>query len=108
MESNKEFEILSKLGKLISTTKDYWKIITEIKHPILKGKKKLVMQTLEEPDIIKSSVKDISVCLYYRKKQDKYLCGVVKHENGTGFLVTAYFTYKIKKGEIIWQKQNSN
>lgn len=104
MESEVAFEIKSKLGKLILTTRSYWKIITEIKHPTIKGKQKLVMQTLVNPAIIKRSSKDSAVYLYYHKLGDKFLCAVVKHENGTGFLITAYFTEKIKKGDIIWTK----
>lgn len=104
MDPEIEFVVKSKLGKLISTTKAYWKIITEIKHPTIKGKQKLIMQTLVDPDIIKRSSKDTDVYLYYRKVGDKFLCAVAKHENGTGFLITAYFTDKIKQGEIIWTK----
>lgn len=104
MESEIEFEVKSKLGKLISTTKAYWKIITEIKHPIMKGKQKWVMKTLAGPGIIKRSSKDRDVYLYYRRLDDKFLCAVIKHENGTGFLITAYLTDKIKEGDIIWTK----
>lgn len=104
MKPEKEFEIECKLGKLIFTSKDYWKIITEIKHKTIRGKQKSVMQTLKNPDIIKRSLKDSDVCLYYRKTEDKILCVVSKHENGNGFIVTAYFTKKIKQGDIIWTK----
>ena len=107
MDSEKEFEVTSKLGKTISTTKEYWKIITEIKHTNVKDKQKSVMKTLVNPVIIKRSVKDKNVCLYYGEISGKLLCAVTKHENGTGFLVTAYFTDRVKKGEIIWQKQQN-
>lgn len=88
MELEIEFEVKSKLGKLIST----------------KGKQKLVMQTLVDPGIIKRSSKDRDVYLYYHKLDGKFLCAVTKHENGTGFLITAYLTDKIKEGDIIWTK----
>ncbi len=104
MNSDIEFEITSKLGKTISTSQAYWKIITEIKHPIIKGKQKLVMQTLINPDIIKRSSKDRDIYLHYRKISDRFICVVTKHENGTGFVVTAYFTNKIKQGDIIWTR----
>ena len=104
MELEIEFKVKSKLGKLISTTRGYWKIITEIKHPTIKGKQKLVMQALVDSGIIKRSSKDRDVYLYYHKLADKFLCVVTKHENGTGFLITAYFTSRIKEGDIVWTK----
>lgn len=59
MDLEKEFEVKSKLERLISVTKDYWRVITEIKHPVI---------------------------------------------NGSGFLITAYFTDRIKEGDIKWTK----
>ena len=36
-----------------------------------------------------------------------YLCVVVRHENGQGFIITIYITNKIKEGTQIWQKQKN-
>lgn len=36
---------------------------------------------------------------------EKYLCIVVKTSDNDPFIVTAYFTDSIKKGEVIWEKK---
>lgn len=74
------------------------------KHPIMKGKENLVQEALANPVQVKSSQKDPNVLLYYRAFEDKYICAVVKHENGSGFIITAYVTDKIKKGRLVWEK----
>jgi len=55
------FEIKSKLGIQVSTTLGYWNMITNIKHPTIKGREREVKQTLYEPDEIRVSKKDKTV-----------------------------------------------
>lgn len=40
------FEVVSKLGKKISTTKEYWEFIVTLKHPMMEGKEKAVQGEL--------------------------------------------------------------
>ena len=101
----KLFEIKSKLNKTIRTTQIYWQKIITHKHPSIKNKEKEVQKTISNPEIIKVSKTDKKVVLYYRKYNNAYLCVVVKHENGKGFIITTYLTKKIKEGTIIWPKQ---
>jgi len=51
---------------------------------------------------------DPSVNLYYRKYStelvgEKYLCMVIKTKETDVFMLTAYFTDAIKKGDEIWK-----
>ncbi len=98
------FQIKSALDKHIKTTKDYWKKITVVKHPSIKGKEKEVQKTLKSPDIIRVSNSDKNIFLYYKKYCKNYLCVVVRHENGDGFIITVYITNKIKEGKQVWKK----
>ncbi len=98
------FKIRSKLGKETSITKDYWNFIVREKHPIIKGKEILVKEALANPAQVKSSQKDSNVVLYYHNFEDKYICVVVRHQDGTGFIITAYITDKIKKGKKVWER----
>lgn len=100
-ESNKiYFRVQSKLDIWVSTTRLYWNIITHIKHPTLKGKEVEVKKTLADPEEIRVSKKDKSVLLFYRKIEKLYLCVVVRSFKKRGFIITAYWTKKIKEGEL--------
>ena len=98
------FQVVCVLGKRVVVTAEYWDKIIRFKHPILAGKEDEVKQTLEHPDQIRQSKSDAAVKLYYRAYDSRHLCIVVKHTNGSGFIVTGYFTDKIKEGTNIWTK----
>jgi hypothetical protein len=99
------FEILSPLNCTIRVTVAYWEIITQIKHPIMKGQEKLVQETLSQPDEIRRSRSDPNVYLFYKLQRPKrWLCAIIRKLNGDGFLITTYPTDAIKEGEISWQK----
>ena len=68
-----------------------------------------IAETLGEPDMVKKSLYDVQVNLYYRKYEtspvtSKYLLVIVKIDNSTGFVLTAFYTDKIKQGETVWEK----
>ncbi len=76
----------------------------------MKEQESKIIETIREPDFIRHSISDKSVRLYYKfypktPVGDKYLLTAVKLFNGEGFIITAFFTDKIKKGEIIWKKE---
>jgi hypothetical protein len=98
------FEVESKLDILISTTKIYWNVITHIKHPTIKGKEADVKRVLCDPDEIRVSKKDRAVLLFYRRSEKRYLCVVVRFFKRRGFIITAYWTKKIKEGELRWKR----
>jgi len=98
------FKVQSKLGVLVSTTKAYWDVITHIKHPTIKGKETEIKQVLCNPDEIRVSKKDKTVLLFYKRIARFYLCVVVRFFKKRGFIVTAYWTKKIKEGELKWKR----
>ena len=98
------FEIKSKQGFLIKTTRSYWNIITHVKHPSIEGKEKDVKETLASPEEIRVSKKDKEVYLFYKRYRNKFLCVVVRINKQKGFIVTAYYTEKVKEGELKWKK----
>ncbi len=95
------FQVKSALSKQIKTTQEYWRKITVIKHPSIKGKEKEAQKTLSSPDTVRVSNSDKKVFLYYKKYRKNYLCVVARHENGNGFIITVYITNKIKEGKQI-------
>lgn len=75
----------------------------------MEGQKDKISETLLIPDKIKKSKHDPRVLLYYRLYEKtpvtrKYLMVAVKVENGEGFILTSFFTDKIKAGETVWEK----
>lgn len=101
------FSVLSKSGRTIRTTKTYWDVIVTIKHPVMEGKEKAVQDTVRDPVVIKQSEKDSHVCLYYRLFGKRYICVVVRHEDGTGYIISAFPVDTIKKGKILYEKTKS-
>ncbi len=104
MASKIRFTVVCVLGKRVSVTEDYWQKIVTIKHPSMAGKDAEVQQTLTDSDEVRESRSDPVVRLYYRQYGSLHLCVVVKHLNGSGFIVTTYFTDRIKEGIALWTK----
>lgn len=98
--------IESVLKSKIKILKRGWDNIAKIKHPELNGKLTELIKTLQESKEIWQSKSDKQVKLYYLKIKKKYFCVICKHYNNHGFLITAYYTYKIKGNKKIWPKKN--
>ena len=82
----------------------------ESDHPEMSDQVAKVETTLLDPDSIVRSRTDPEVELFYRHYSvtpvtDKHLCVVVKSGTEDLFIVTAYFTDSIKRGEILWEKK---
>ena len=95
-------------GQSVRLTEERRKHILE--HPEMKGMLDNIKETLSEPQRVIQSLSDKDANLYYRfyigtKVGNKYLCVVVKMANKDAFVLTAYLTDSIKKGEIIWLRK---
>ena len=82
----------------------------EVAHPEMAGQVDKIRLTLLEPEWIIKSKSDERSELFYRyylagPVGDKYLCVVVKAANRDLFIITAYFTDTVKRGEILWEKK---
>ena len=66
---------------------------------------KMIRETIEHPDEIRRSQKDQrSQLYYYFRKENCYICVVVKICKDGVFISTALTTDKIKKGIVIYKK----
>jgi hypothetical protein len=82
----------------------------ETDHPEMQGQAPKIVETLTDPDQVIRSRTDSQVELFFKHYLStpvttKFLCVVVKALTDDNFIITAYFTDKVKKGEIIWEKQ---
>ena len=103
-ELNIAFKVKSKLDPAVSITKDYWGIIISVKHPSVQGREKEVKEALVNPDEIRVSKKDPKVYLFYKKHQDKFLCVIARTNAQNGYIITVYYTKKVKEGKLKWKR----
>ena len=80
-----------------------------LEHPEIRGQEAKIGETLLEPEVVIQSQTDYTVRLFHRfyrrlRIGDKYLCVVVKYTRDDVFIITAYFTDKVKRGEVLWEK----
>lgn len=99
------FEVMTPLGFRVHVTRTYWKLIVDIKHPVMAGREEDVRKTLEHPDEIRQSKSDGNVYLFYRSEREKrWLCAVSRQTGSDGFLITTYPTDAIKEGVQVWRR----
>jgi len=80
----------------------------ESNHPEMHQQLPKIKEALKTPDVIIGPRFDSSLELFYRHYNttpvtQKYICVVVKVSQDDLFVITAYFTDSIKKGEILWE-----
>ncbi len=98
--------VTSKLGNKIRISEERWKLIINTKHPEIRGKENEVHNALIDPDEVRVSQSDPAVFLYYKWQEKLSLCVVAKHVNGDGFIITIYFTDRIKEGKEIFRRES--
>ncbi len=79
-------------------------------HPEMANQLDKIEEVLAYPDTVVQSNSDKTVELFYRHYAktpvtEKYMCVTVKVLAADLFIITAYFTDKIKKGALLWQKK---
>ena len=105
MSKNYISEFCKPLKLQIVCTKKYWEHIVNKKHPEIKGKEDDVRKSIKAPLEIRKSKVDDKVFLIYNIDTEHYLCVVVKKADEGGFIITCYFTGKVKEGELIWRRK---
>ena len=90
------FEIRDKTGRLIYLTKERWSHIQ--KHPAMSSALEKIKETLQNPLCITEFEFDPNVRFYHRhyKERKEYLLVSVKYLNGDGFIISSFYTDKIK------------
>lgn len=93
-------------GRAIRLTEERWRHI--LGHAEMLGQQERIEQTLACPDIVIATIKDESVHAYHRLYENtpvtrKYLVVVAKMLEGDAFVLTAFFSGRMKKGRTVWQ-----
>lgn len=80
-------------------------------HPEVLVDETNITLTVSEPEIVaRGATEDTRVC--YRFFTDtpvtaKYLAVVIKLLNSEGFILTAYFTEKVRRAKVVWRRTSS-
>jgi len=95
-------------GRRIRFTDERLKHI-ELDHPEMSGQIDKIQEILANPEFVIRSRTDSEAELFYRYYSKtpvgkKYLCVIVKARDDDFFILTAYFTDTIKRGETLWAK----
>lgn len=82
----------------------------ETSHPEMRGQLEKIQEALSDPEKVVRSITDEKVELFYRHHRttpvtSKFICVVVKNSVDEKFVVTAYFTDTVKRGEVLWEKK---
>src|SRR5215831_1870454 len=80
-----------------------------LEHAEMEGQLDKLQEALQGPDVIVRSQRDPDMHLYHKHYAttpvtEKYLLVAVKMIGSEAFIVTAFFTDTIKRGERIWGK----
>jgi len=78
-----------------------------LSHDEMRGEIRKIRETLKEPKAVKASSHDADTHMYYKFYRntmvgDKYLLVVVKILPEKSFVITSFFTDRIKEGKNIW------
>jgi len=89
----------------IRLTDERWTHIVE-NHDDMAGHYDTVLQTVEDADFVVKGYGDAFIALREIRRK-KYLAVVYRELKEDGFIITAYFTRKIKleREEIVWKKK---
>ena len=99
------FEVTSRLGTKIRLSDIQWSHI-ELRHKELRRQLDKMKLTLIEPDTVYYSAGE-ETYHYYKKfsstpVSEKYLLLVAKHQDGEGFIITAFFAARVRRqGKVL-------
>lgn len=91
--------------RAVRLTKERWQHI--LGHPEMIDQQTRLIETVAWPDVVIATIKDKTVHAYHRLYEEtpvtrKYLVVVVKIESADAFVLTAYFSSRLKKGQMVW------
>ena len=95
-------------GREIRLTEERWRTFKSTPKCLIW--ERLVEETLRAPEVVVQSLSDSEARLYYRyypktMVSGKYVCAVVKTPAEDAFVVTAYLTDRVKKGDVLWRRK---
>ena len=101
------FEETAYDGRIVRLSEVQWRHILFF-HPEVEGEQVKMMEVLQEPEIVlEGATGDTRVCYRFYPSTpvtSKYLAVVVKVLDREGFIITSYFTERVRKGVVLWRR----
>lgn len=95
--------VTSKNGVPLRLTKERWFHIVE-NHDDMAGSYDDVLSAVENPDLVLNGYRDALIAIKEAGRR-KYLAVVYKElSRNDGFIITAYYTSRISRGLVLWQR----
>jgi hypothetical protein len=98
------FDVLTPLDFRVHCTRAYWERKVIADHPVMSDRVEEVIAALTKPEEVRLSRVDPGVYLFYTTGEVRLVWAVARAEGTDGFLITAYPTDRMKKGETVWKK----
>jgi len=94
------FEVIDKTKRKLRMTDSNWNHITK-KHPEIASQKEKIIETLQKPDKITSSLEDENTRYYYKYYKNlqsnyNFVKVIAKYLNGKGSIISSHFVRTIR------------
>ncbi len=80
-------------------------------HPEVERKQDKIKKVLAKPEIVvEGATEDTRICYRFYSStlvSSKYLAVVIKVLDGEWFIITSYFTERVRRGKVLWRKTES-
>jgi len=104
------WEVIAYDGRRVRLTESQKRHISFF-HPEALVREERLKETLAKPDLVVRGGQSTTRVLYRHYEAtpvtSKHLAVVVRALNGEGFIVTSYFTDKVRRTGVVWKKTDS-
>ena len=101
------FKVTAYDGRKVRLSEVQWRHILFF-HPEVDGEQGKIMEVVKKPGIVlEGATGDTRICYRFYPSTpvaSKYLAVVVKVLDGEGFIITSYFTERVRKGLVLWRR----
>lgn len=101
------FEATAYDGRMVRLSEAQWRHILFF-HPEVEGEQGKLREVVEKPEIVlEGATRDTRICYRFypfTPVASKYLAVVIKVLDKEGFIITSYFTERVRKGVVLWRR----
>ncbi len=100
------FEVAAYDGRIVRLSETQWRHILFF-HPEVESEQMKIKEVVQKPEVVlEGAAKDTRVCYRFYPSTpvtSKYLAVVIKVLDREVFIITSYFTERMRKGVILWR-----